>query len=379
MALLTFLSLWIPPTVMAADGLLAGAARVDITPPVGFRKGGGYNEIISTGIHDRLFAKSLTLKQGNISAAIVISDLLSVPAELSEQARQQIGEKTGIPVSNIIIDIVRPAKQVDTDLPFLVLRRAEGTRTPLASLTVFAMHTAVFGGTEFDADFPARLQQRFSEAFGDGFLSVFGEGTAGDVNHVDVTDRHSRSSLEEVLRIGDSLAKTILTRQADAVPVQVPDLAVQSEIVLAPFEPVSEGRYAEARLLIVQQKERRVPFLTLVECWRDCHRHHHTQRYGKAKPLEVQAIRLNRDTAIVTLPHEVFVEIGIAIKSASPFRNTIVMSLANDVDYYIPTRRAFEEGSYEVSTCPLDPGCGELLTTTAIRLLERLKLSAKMK
>ena len=47
-------------------------------------------------------------------------------------------------------------------------------------------------------------------------------------------------------------------------------------------------------------------------------------------PLEVQVIRLGRETAIVTLPGEVFVELGLAIKSASPFETTLVIELANE-------------------------------------------------
>ena len=97
------------------------------------------------------------------------------------------------------------------------------------------------------------------------------------------------------------------------------------------------------------------------------------QKHGGKLPQEVQAIRLDRDTAIVTLPHEVFVELGMAIKAASPFRTTIVISLANDLDFYIPTRRAFEEGHYEPTTCPLEPGCGERLVQAAVRLLHELK------
>ena len=84
-------------------------------------------------------------------------------------------------------------------------------------------------------------------------------------------------------------------------------------------------------------------------------------------------VRLDRDTALVTLPHEVFVELGMAIKSGSPFRTTIVFSLANDLDFYIPTRRAFEEGHYEPTTCPLEPGCGERLVEAALGLLHGLK------
>lgn len=43
------------------------------------------------------------------------------------------------------------------------------------------------------------------------------------------------------------------------------------------------------------------------------------------------------------------------------------------MDFYIPTRKAFEEGGYEVTTCPLEPGCGELLIQTAADLLNELK------
>ena len=51
----------------------------------------------------------------------------------------------------------------------------------------------------------------------------------------------------------------------------------------------------------------------------------------------------------------------------------MVVSLANDLDFYIPTRRAFEEGNYEPTTCPLEPGCGERLVTAAVKLLNELK------
>jgi neutral ceramidase len=51
----------------------------------------------------------------------------------------------------------------------------------------------------------------------------------------------------------------------------------------------------------------------------------------------------------------------------------MVVSLANDLDFYIPTRRAFEEGNYEPTTCPLEPGCGERLVAAAVKLLAELR------
>ncbi len=67
--------------------------------------------------------------------------------------------------------------------------------------------------------------------------------------------------------------------------------------------------------------------------------------------------RLGDDTALVGLPGEVFVELGLAIKQASPFANTMVIELSQDCPDYVPTRKAFAEGSYEtVSSWGHDAG-----------------------
>jgi hypothetical protein len=115
------------------------------------------------------------------------------------------------------------------------------------------------------------------------------------------------------------------------------------------------------------------PFLTVVDAWSKMFRKQFWDQHDGKLPQEVQAVRLDDDTAMVFLPHEIFVELGITIKASSPFRTTIVVSLANDLDFYIPTRRAFEEGHYEPTTCPLPPGCGERLVAAAVDLLNDLK------
>ena len=70
---------------------------------------------------------------------------------------------------------------------------------------------------------------------------------------------------------------------------------------------------------------------------------------------------------------EIFVELGLAIKQASPVKKTIVMSICNDRPSYVPTRKAFTEGSYEVTNSRVKPGAGEALVVAAIKLLKELK------
>jgi neutral ceramidase len=94
---------------------------------------------------------------------------------------------------------------------------------------------------------------------------------------------------------------------------------------------------------------------------------------GPFVPMEVQVFRLVADTALVCLPDEIFVELGLAIKKASPFKRTLVMTVCNDRPSYVPTKKAFVEGSYEVSNARVQPGAGEQLVATSLELLKHLK------
>ena len=136
---------------------------------------------------------------------------------------------------------------------------------------------------------------------------------------------------------------------------------------------ISEDEYRRAKAILESLDQNQAEFLVVVDAWRKMFCRSFWEKNNGQLPQEVQAIRLDGDTAIVALPHEVFTELGLAIKSGSPFRTTIVLSLANDLDFYIPTRRAFEEGHYEPTTCPLVPGCGERLVEAAVKLLQNLK------
>jgi neutral ceramidase len=95
--------------------------------------------------------------------------------------------------------------------------------------------------------------------------------------------------------------------------------------------------------------------------------------WGDTVPLEVQAFRLDDETAIVTLPSEIFVNLGLSIKAASPFKTTLVIELSNESVAYIPTKQAFLEGSYEVTNSRVERGTGEKLAEAAIGLLKELK------
>src|SRR5437868_9013726 len=86
-----------------STGLKIGAAEIDITPPIGHRMAGYFDERLSTGVHDPLQAKAIILQEGKERIAMVFCDLVGVSLTITTNARAQASEKTGIPVSNIVI------------------------------------------------------------------------------------------------------------------------------------------------------------------------------------------------------------------------------------------------------------------------------------
>jgi neutral ceramidase len=103
----TLLIAVIAPVTMAASpedaGLRAGAAAVNITPPLGEPIVGGFHPYPATHVHDELDARCLVLDDGSTKLALVVCDLLGIHRSVSDEARRLIMAETGIPVENVLI------------------------------------------------------------------------------------------------------------------------------------------------------------------------------------------------------------------------------------------------------------------------------------
>lgn len=248
-------------------------------------------------------------------------------------------------------------------------------------MTSFAVHADTFGGTEFSADYPGYLAKALAAVLGDDFVSIFGLGTCGDINHTNVEKRSKRMSSKE---IGEKLAAVIKTEIPNLKRVNRPFLATRMEFVYAPLQQYTEDELAWAYNEKPDSLYKERAFLTHRRSLkiRSLERMRQT---GEAIPptigkgpwiilLEVQVFRIGEDAAIVGLPGELFVELGMAIKKASPFKTTLVIELTNSHIAYVPTEKAFLQGSYETINSRLAPGGGEMMVEATVRLLNELSV-----
>jgi neutral ceramidase len=264
--------------------------------------------------------------------------------------------------------IVRPAGPVDPRLGIL-LAREPGANLPFAGLTVFGLHSDTAGGALYSADYEYYLEQTLQGAFGSNYLSAFGLGPCGDINHVNVKKKETTTGYPVSERIGSTLGKTVLTASADLCPLTRPSFAVRDKTLIVPLQIPTPEQLASAQSMIDKLADSNVDFYARVSATKILD----LAERGRFVPMEVQVFRFDADTALVCLPGEIFTELGMAIKHDSPFKYTFVMSVCNDRPSYVPTRKAFKEGSYEVTNSRVQPGSGEKLVKAAVRLLKQLK------
>ncbi|MDD4102408.1 MAG: hypothetical protein PHU80_07220 [Kiritimatiellae bacterium] len=96
--------LWaVQGAVAADDGFRAGAAKTNITPPLGLPLVGEWNNPLGSYVRHELFARCLVFDNGKTHVAFVVCDLLGVSRALSDEARRLAEEQTGIPASHILV------------------------------------------------------------------------------------------------------------------------------------------------------------------------------------------------------------------------------------------------------------------------------------
>ncbi|MCA9061345.1 MAG: hypothetical protein KDA85_22680, partial [Planctomycetaceae bacterium] len=88
--LLLVLMAGVTQRTVVAQQLRAGAAAIEINPPIGEPIVGGFVPYPSTNIHDALHARCLLLHDGTNQIAFVVCDSLKIDRAVFDEARELI-------------------------------------------------------------------------------------------------------------------------------------------------------------------------------------------------------------------------------------------------------------------------------------------------
>jgi hypothetical protein len=424
-----------------------GAARAEITPPVGTSLAGYFHARKATSVLDPLFARALVVegKDGK-PAAVVSLDVIGLGSEDVARLRERAQAAAGLTGSRIMVccththtgpatvsvlavekdeqatelvvdgavkalasaarnmrparvgitsaphagvgfnrrfrmrdgtvrtnpgvgnpDILEPAGPVDDELICVFLATESGGVR--AALVNFACHADIVSGDRISADYPGRLCETLGQAT-DAEEVLFVNGAFGDINHIDVSSKSQPSGAELATRIGLGIAlhASSLCRRA-AHSEAAASVATASRTVSVGLRKPDERKLSQARSVL-----RRPEGVAAAELVYAREAVKLAEMAGQIE-LEIMGIRIG-EFAMVALPCEPFTQVGLEIKRASPFRLTAVAGDANGYEGYLPTRKAFDEGGYEVRlarSSKLEPGAAEKVVAEAAEVLAELR------
>jgi len=213
-----------------------------------------------------------------------------------------------------------------------------------------------------------------------GAKCLFVQGACGDINPWPGVPTDSLELMDQLgTRIGGEVVKVWsgIDTQAEVV------LAIQQKLLEVPLEPVS--KYA-GKAPQLAEWDNAAGELTLEQFlgWLYSMGYRPQKTVGEGDHLavvaEMQAFRLG-ETALVSFAGELFVKIGLSIKSRSPVKNTLIAGYTNGSVGYVPQPEDYPFGGYEVSEAfygyglpaPIAPEAARLIEDTALELILALK------
>ncbi len=252
--------------------------------------------------------------------------------------------RTNPGVGNPLVE--RPAGPTDPEVPFLAVRRADGS--PIALYANYALHYVGGNGPgHISADYFGSFARQIADRIGAGgglpaFVGMISNGASGDINNVDVLGNPERlPPYGQIERVAGDVADEVARIYAgldwqDFAPLA----AAHHEVVLRIRKPTAE-EVENARKTMAESAT--APRMETLE-----------QVYARETVLlaefpnevsaPVQVVKIGA-VRLAAMPVEVFVEIGLEFKEKHP--GTTVVSLANAYHGYLPTPRHHALGGYE--------------------------------
>jgi neutral ceramidase len=255
-------------------------------------------------------------------------------------------------------DAVRPTGPFDPQLPVLAFRGADDKLR--ATMFNHSTHSIGVRKAGRSPSFYGLAAQELEAELGGTFC--FLEGASGSTHNLTVPAGEATIRIKQAVK--DALDQ--------ATPHPVDRLAARKTTFRFKVRHFDEAK-EDAAVTAYCRKRAAKGADDIIRVFRE-QRKILAPQQGRERTTFVQAIRIG-DVAIVGVPAEFFTVLGQDIKRRSPFRHTYVAELANDWIGYLPDRKSFARGGYQVWTglhSYAEPGTGERIVEETVKLLEEL-------
>ena len=284
--------------------------------------------------------------------------------------------------------IVKPAGPIDPELCVIYARTRRGK--PLSLVANYALHYV--GGIPRVTEASGRVVGMASaDYFGEfarimphrvgglnppaNFVAMMSNGASGDINNIDFDSKRPPRAPFEQVRVVATKTATAAWRAVKGIETYYdnPTIAVRQREVELRYRVPTDTEIAKARQILALPPKERLALHSKASSYAT-----HTMRFAapdapRTEKVIVQAIRIG-DQAVVAMPFEVLVEIGLEIKEKSPFPHTFLIELANGGYGYLPPPNQHDLGGYEtwLGTSRFLPNTSTLLTRNLLAMLKEL-------
>ncbi len=414
--LLVFL-LNVPATHAVA--LKAGAARVEITPPIGYPLWGyaARHDDPSTAVHDALLARAVVLAAGPNRIAIVSLDLGRPPTRAGFKAiRQRVRDATGVEhlflvashthhgpvleldnwprdgksytrqledklvqVINDAVTALQPVRlgfatteaalnrnrhskrkdQQPRDRNLTVVRLDDAGGKPLAHLVNFAAHPTLTESKShaISADYPGPLARLVEKELGG--LCLFLQGAAGDLSP-------NPTGPASVDGFGEELGRLIVahSNKIRCETAEVSDLKVRER-------EFTFGKRVDLSNALVRTAYSLAFFPELIDFYE--------REYRDGIRPRLTTALLDGRIGFVGVSGEFFCEHANRLRRRAGLEALLFLGYCNDYHQYFPTIEAAAEGGYgaDAMVSPVEIGAGERMMDQA--LIDLLQMKGKLR
>lgn len=285
----------------------------------------------------------------------------------------RVGYASGASYLNVNRDAVHPQTRLwyqgpnldgPSDKTVAVLKVEAMNGEPIAVYVNYAMHAIdYYEMGVLTADFPGVTSRFIENAYDDKAVAIWSSGAAGDQNPLYLRQHHgAREAKAAVAKDSSGSAKQALDKAVGELNDWVDSMGrVMSEEVVRVIDAGKSDQATQTSSAVRiwgGGKTVSCPGRTRTNTGREGAPGTYVD--GEQVNLHVGVLTIGT-TAFTSVNAEIYTSIAQRLRKASPFSDTVVVTLANGFanSGYVPTDEAYGHNTFQVLDTQLKPGCAE--------------------